>query len=805
MTILCAIASVTSSFAVGAASAAQSRVAASETIRLRPTYSGEPSSRVGAPTGVPFLSIVGPTTYARLKAQAKRASYPRALSGQAGVQAFAPGPAVALFGSLNAPGLSAAGDIALEGEAADVTPPDTTGAIGPNHYVEVVNNEIQAFSRASLAPVGTPVSLANFTGGVGVCDPQVKYDPQTERWFYIALRCDETPTENALYVGFSKTSDPTDFSTASGHGWCGYAAPSGEVFEDYPKLGLDASHIVIGTNSFSAITKEFSTAHILSVPKPHGPIVECPELTRTSFGSAEKPLRTSVEGHIAFAPEPATVADASAGGYVVTADLAAPGSGKNIMVWRVAGTGEKPVLEPLGAAAVPEYALPPEVPQKASTDKIDSSDSRLTQAVSAVDPTASAETIWTQHTVNSGSGGTVVRWYEILPGPSPTARQTGTITDATTGFAFNGAIAPTAGGGAAISYNSANSSNDVAVQAQSRTGSDPLGTMSGAPILLGNSAAIDADFSCPSVTKESGPCRWGDYAGASVDPTNGNVVWGSNQLNGPLPSENKAQWATRNFALTIANPEDKPPTGSFTPETATRGVPVNFAASATDSDGTITDYYFDFGDHTTAHGQNPTHAYAAAGSYTVTLLVTDNAGLVNTVPIRHTITVSEPVTSPPPPVAAPSPSPSSIFTPALTTPPNSTFSPGEASFNPTTGALTLAESVGDPGTFSWLLTFQNGKFGVFAASNHKCTARFVRLGGKCRPSRIVFAKGSLAVAGAGPVTLRLKPSASALKALKNALRQKKGLPVTITLTFQSARGGSPVSHTRVLTVKMKMK
>jgi hypothetical protein len=55
------------------------------------------------------------------------------------------------------------------------------------------------------------------------------------------------------------------------------------------------------------------------------------------------------------------------------------------------------------------------------------------------------------------------------------------------------------------------------------------------------------------------------------------------------------------------------------------------------------------------------------------------------------------------------------------------------------------------------------------------------------------------------VTLKLKPSASALKALKNALKQGKGLPVTITLTFQSAHGGSRVSNTRALTVKLKQK
>jgi PKD repeat protein len=742
---------------------------------------------------VPFRTTVGAATYARLKSQAGQSASARPLSGQTHSQAFAPGPAAALFGSLNAPGLSAAGQITAFG--VDVTPPDTTGAIGPNHYVEFVNSEVAAYSRATLAQVGSSVSLSTFVGGTEVCDPQVKYDPQTERWFYVALRCDGTTTANALYVGFSKTSDPTDFSTAPGRGWCGYTASSGEVLEDYPKLGLDASHIIIGTNSFSAITEAFRTAHIFSVPKP--------KLTLTRFGSAGEPLATSVAGHTAFTPEPATVADGAPGGYVVSADFVTLGAGKNIMVWRLGGTGEKPELVALGAPAVPEYTLPPEVPQKGSTNKIDSSDSRLTQAVSAVDPTASGEAIWTQHTVSSGLGGTVVRWYEILPGPAPTLRQTGMIADATTGFAFNGAIAPTAGGGAVVNYNAGNGSNFVTAQAQSRTGSDPLGT-TGAPILLGTSTAIDSDFSCPSVTKGSRPCRWGDYAGASVDPTNGNVVWGSTQFNGPLPPESRAQWATENFALTIASPADQPPTGSFTPEATTRGVPVNFAASATDSDGTITDYYFDFGDHASAHGPNPTHTYAAAGTYTVTLLVTDNAGLVNSLPIRHTITVGEPSTaassSPPRAPSPPAASPSPVLTPALGTP-NSAFTAGASSFNQTTGLITLRETVVDAGTFSWLVTFRNGKFGVFASST-KCRSGQVRLGGKCRPSKIVFAKGSASVP-AGVVIFKLRPSRSALKALKNAMKQRKGLPVTATFTFQSAQGGSPVLHSQTMTVNLK--
>jgi len=37
------------------------------------------------------------------------------------------------------------------------------------------------------------------------------------------------------------------------------------------------------------------------------------------------------------------------------------------------------------------------------------------------------------------------------------------------------------------------------------------------------------------------------------------------------------------------------------------------------------------------------------------------------------------------------------------------------------------------------------------------------------------------------------------------VKRKQGLPVTVTLTFQSSRGGSPVSHTQSITVKLKSK
>ncbi|WP_432949219.1 PKD domain-containing protein [Kribbella sp. CA-253562] len=49
-----------------------------------------------------------------------------------------------------------------------------------------------------------------------------------------------------------------------------------------------------------------------------------------------------------------------------------------------------------------------------------------------------------------------------------------------------------------------------------------------------------------------------------------------------------------------------------------------------DPDGSITSYAWDFGDGTTATGPSPVHSYAAPGSYTVTLTVTDNESATGT-------------------------------------------------------------------------------------------------------------------------------------------------------------------------------
>ena len=67
-----------------------------------------------------------------------------------------------------------------------------------------------------------------------------------------------------------------------------------------------------------------------------------------------------------------------------------------------------------------------------------------------------------------------------------------------------------------------------------------------------------------------------------------------------------------------------PPVANFT--SSVSGLTASFTDTSTDSDGSIASRSWNFGDSTSSTLANPSHTYGAAGSYNVSLSVTDNAG-----------------------------------------------------------------------------------------------------------------------------------------------------------------------------------
>ncbi|MFG3050105.1 collagenase [Kitasatospora sp. NPDC048239] len=89
-------------------------------------------------------------------------------------------------------------------------------------------------------------------------------------------------------------------------------------------------------------------------------------------------------------------------------------------------------------------------------------------------------------------------------------------------------------------------------------------------------------------------------------------------------------------ADTTTTPGNQAPKAAFT--TAVGELAVTFVDRSTDADGTIAARSWNFGDGSGSTAANPTKVYGAAGTYTVTLTVTDDKGA--TASTSQTVTVS---------------------------------------------------------------------------------------------------------------------------------------------------------------------
>jgi PKD repeat protein len=152
----------------------------------------------------------------------------------------------------------------------------------------------------------------------------------------------------------------------------------------------------------------------------------------------------------------------------------------------------------------------------------------------------------------------------------------------------------------------------------------------------------------------------GNLVGSRTDTTAGEAYLGYWRLGGDVLDGWPGQPSTRNFVGNVDEiavyPTDlsqaqiqaqyalrngggggnQPPTASFTWGSTALTASFN-AAGSSDPDGFVTGYAWTFGDGGTGSGATPSHTYAAPGTYTVGLTVTDNGGLTGSTTRQVTV------------------------------------------------------------------------------------------------------------------------------------------------------------------------
>jgi PKD repeat protein len=182
------------------------------------------------------------------------------------------------------------------------------------------------------------------------------------------------------------------------------------------------------------------------------------------------------------------------------------------------------------------------------------------------------------------------------------------------------------------------------------------GTCGGAPAPPGNTAPV-ADFSyeCSDLTCDftdlssdvdgtivSHSWDFGGEATSSLaDPTHTFANAGSYSVQLTVTDDDGDPGVTsQTVTVTDAPPPNQSPEASFTHSCT--DLDCTFTNTSSDPNGDPLGYVWDFGDESTSTASNPTHPYASAGEYTVTLTASD--GALEDV-ATATFTVSEPSSS----------------------------------------------------------------------------------------------------------------------------------------------------------------
>jgi hypothetical protein len=429
-------------------------------------------------------------------------------------------------------------------------PPDTDGAVGPNHIVELLNDHYSIFRKSDgvrLNPVtdrdvefwnqaGIPI-----TDPPGLTDPRVIFDKSSQHWFAAELTylfdANGNLIPNDVLVAASKTSDPTK-------GWRGYRiagtdpgtnpGDAGFFFVDYPTLGVNALGVYITTNNFDS-DFNFVSVSMFAVNRSDLISGKTPRIGRFSG------LDPSVYG---VTQQPVIQTGTSAGQELllsVPADLPSD----HLLLTTLSAEGPSPQVL---SVSVPTYSVQVSGGlQPDGSQTLETLDPRFDGSVSRVN-----NDIWAVHSVDALYGEdnhrTAIRWYRI-DANTGTLGDTGTLSDASHDYIMPSIAANNAG---------------IVVIGFSRTGLDEFPSAYAA---VGHTAKGKTTFDSPILLKAGEGLyhfipglpeddRWGDFSATQLDPNDPNTFWTFQEwaaapFDPPLFGVIEGRWATQVTQITV--------------------------------------------------------------------------------------------------------------------------------------------------------------------------------------------------------------------------------------------------------------
>lgn len=485
--------------------------------------------------------------------------------------------AVARFSALSMPAPSLTFDGLANYDNIDafnllIIPPDMTGDVGPNHYVQIVNSLFRVYDKNGVAMTApTPIS-ALFAPLNTVCStrndglPVVLYDPMADRWL-ISQYCQAFPPFRQM-IAVSKTGDP-----AGAYYAYEFAMPNVKI-NDFAKFGVWPDGYYMSTEEF--LGSDYAGTGMFAFDRAKmlvgDPSAGYVYFNRPSFSTVRlgNILPSDMDGlRPPAAGTPNVFASYSATEYGDAADAIRLFDFRPNFADPLASTFTERPESPIAVAAFDPTSPPDrtDIAQPAPGERLDSNSDRLNYRL-AYRNFGASESLVVNQTVRISSGEPYragVRVYELKrTGGAFTVAEQSTIGEPTASR-WIGSVAQDNQGNIAVGYNYASEAKKPSIMYTGRLASEPAGVFRTEEVLMEGTG----------VQKAFG-WRWGDYAGMSVDPVDDCTFWQTGEYYTQASQDfSDFAWLTRigRFKFSECTPGPRA-TISGTVTNATNGLPI---------------------------------------------------------------------------------------------------------------------------------------------------------------------------------------------------------------------------------------